>query len=142
MLTMMQHLDKELLQMSNKMMTYNECRRFIDKNHPWFAYANTFSKFVHDVHEEQERARRKFPEGDRLLGAVMEEVGEVAQALLKIKEAGLSPENVYLECVQAASTLYRLASEGEPEYGYEGMKCAYNGCKQPTTGGPCHLCYE
>lgn len=108
----------------------------------YYEYTNSFNKFCKDVFEEQKRAAIKFPEGEKLLGALMEEVGEVAKALLKITESGESPQNVYDELVQAASTAYRLAALGEPDYNYQGMKCEYNGCSRPALGGPCILCYE
>lgn len=101
-----------------------------------------FLKFVHDVDAEQQRAAAKFPKADKLLGALAEEFGELAEALLKITESGESPENVYTEAVQVAATVYRLAALGEPTYEYKGMKCVHLGCKQPVTGGPCVLCYE
>jgi len=103
---------------------------------------NNFDKFTADVKAEQARAAEKFPKPDRLLGALMEEVGELAQALLKIQECGESPQRVYDEAVQVASTAFRLAALGEPDYKYLGMKCGYLGCTQTAIGGPCALCYE
>jgi hypothetical protein len=94
------------------------------------------------MYAEQDRAAKKFPAGKRLLGALMEEVGELAQALLKIKECGGPADHVYDEAVQVAATAYRLATLGEPTYGYEGTKCHYAGCDAPASGGPCALCYE
>ena len=108
----------------------------------FYEYQNNFLKFTLDMHAEQKRANDKFPEAKRLLGALMEEVGELAEALLKIDESGESPENVYKEAIQVASTAYRLAVSGEPDYNYKGTKCQYAGCQQPATGGPCPLCYE
>ncbi len=108
----------------------------------FYEYGNTFFKFTSEMYDEQKRAQNKFPNNSRLLGALMEEVGELAQALLKIKESGESPENVYKEAIQVASTAYRLAISGEPDYDYEGTRCHHLGCKQPVTGGPCPLCYE
>lgn len=99
-------------------------------------------KFLFDVAMENQRAREKFPRGANLDTALMEEVGELAQALLKIKESGWSPEQVYKEAVQVASTAMRVAVEGCPEHDYRGVKCGFGGCKQPATGGPCALCYE
>ena len=108
----------------------------------FFEYQNTFFKFCTDMFEEQKRAQKKFPHNKHLLGALVEKVGELAEALLKIEESGESPQRVYDEAIQVASTAYRLAASGDPEYGYEGMKCQYNGCTQITTGGLCPLCYE
>lgn len=108
----------------------------------WSEYGNTYYQFAEKVYAEQKRASEKFPDNKRLLGALVEEVGELAKALLKIKESGEPPKNVYDEAVQVASTAYRLAAEGEPDYGYEGTKCHHAGCFNPTQGGPCELCYE
>lgn len=112
------------------------------KGMQYFEYQNCFKKFCADMFEEQKRATEKFPGSDRLLGALMEEVGELVRALLKIQESGESSQRVYDEAIQVASTAYRLAREGEPDYKYEGMKCHYNGCQQVVIGGPCCLCYE
>ena len=108
----------------------------------FYEYGNTYFKFVTDMYDEQERATAKFPKADRLLGALVEEVGELAQALLKIQESKESPQAVYDEAVQVAATAYRLAVLGEPDYKYAGTKCHYQGCTQVTVGGPCALCYE
>ena len=108
----------------------------------FYDYQNNFLKFTTEMYEEKKRAEQKFPQCERLLGALVEEVGELAEALLKIKESGGSPQRVYDEAIQVASTAYRLATQGEPDYGYEGTKCHYQGCKKPAIGGPCPLCYE
>lgn len=108
----------------------------------WFEYQNTSFQFLNNVEKEVGRAREKFPEGKRLLGALMEEVGEAAQALLKIEEDGGDPQNVYDELVQVAAMALRLAVEGEPDYGYAGTKCHYAGCTQNAHGRPCAICYE
>lgn len=99
-------------------------------------------KFLTDVKAEYGRATAKFPENKKLDAALMEEVGELAKALLHIQEKGASAANVYEEAVQVATVAMRIAVEGSPEHGYEGMKCGYLGCAQVTVGGPCALCYE
>ena len=116
-------------------------RKEINMAH-WSTYTNRYYGFAEHVYAEQRRAAEKFPKPDRLLGALMEEVGELAQALLKIKESGESSQRVYEEAVQVASTAYRLATVGEPDYGYEGTKCDAAGCSQSAIGGPCPVCYE
>lgn len=108
----------------------------------WYEYANHDFQFADRMVKEARLARLKFPGGKQLLGALMEEVGEVAKALLKIQEAGDSPQCVYDELVQAAAMCLRLATEGEPEYGYEGVKCHHMGCRGPALRPPCELCYE
>lgn len=99
-------------------------------------------QFIRNWSLEVDKAQNKFPANRRLLGALMEEVGELAEALLKINESGESPQNVYDEAIDVAAVAYRIAVEGCPEYDYEGIKCSYTGCKQPAIGGPCVLCYE
>lgn len=99
-------------------------------------------KFLLEVAKENERAREKHPLGENLDTALMEEVGELAEALLKIRESGWSPQEAYKEAVQVASTAMRIAVEGCPHHGFNGSKCGYGGCSQPAIGGPCALCYE
>lgn len=108
----------------------------------WSEYSNTFYQFAENVYAEQKHAAEKFPNGNNLLAALMEEVGELAEALLKIQESGESPENVYKEGVQVAATVYRLLALGEKTFEYTGVKCHFAGCGQPVTGDPCPMCYE
>lgn len=103
---------------------------------------NYKEKFIKDLKEEHEKATTKFPQNRKLDAALMEEVGELAQALLHIQEKGGSQLNVYKEAVQVATVAMRIAIEGCPEHDYKGMKCHYMGCDQPTSTGPCALCYE
>ncbi len=111
---------------------------------------NLQKKFFTDVEGEMERARAKFPGSDKMIVAIQEELGELAQACLKITEDGDLPQSellgkyqrVYDEAVQVAATAARLAIEGDLSMGYPGMKCHYKGCTQPAVGGPCGLCYE
>lgn len=104
--------------------------------------SNNVNSFAIHMADEYKRANDKFPKGNRLLGALMEEVGELAEALLKIDESGDDPQKVYNEAVQVASTAMRLAIQGESDYNYSGTRCHYSGCKQNCHGGPCALCYE
>jgi len=108
----------------------------------FWKHGNSFFTFTVRMCAEYQRAEQKFPEGKRLFGALSEEVGEVARALLKIEESGESPQNVYDELIQVAATAYRLATIGDPSYGYEGTKCHHQGCSQNTARPPCALCYE
>lgn len=99
-------------------------------------------KFLDDLKKEYRRATEKFPGGNKLDAALMEEVGELAKALLHIQEKGASPADVYMEAVQVATVAMRIAVQGSPEHGYAGMKCGFLGCDQVTVGRPCALCYE
>lgn len=65
-------------------------------------------KFLRDLLEELNRARLKHPDAFGLLAALMEEVGEIAKAMLDE-----SKQNVRAEAMQAASTAWRLAVEGD-----------------------------
>lgn len=65
------------------------------------------------IAEELKRARSLHPGNAQLLGALMEEVGEVANALL---EHGSGSDQVREECVQVATVAIRIAEEGDPAY--------------------------
>lgn len=75
------------------------------------------STFLSDVQNEVTRARIKFPDSKHLLAALMEEVGELANALLEEEYGrGVTSEMVYREAVQVAVVAMRLAEEGEPSF--------------------------
>ncbi len=75
------------------------------------------SEFLDDVAIEVQKARAKFPNGRHLLPALMEEVGELANALLEQEYGhGVSSEDVYREAVQVATAAMRIAEEGEPVF--------------------------
>lgn len=82
--------------------------------------------FKHNVIEEYERAKAKFPDSVCSLAALMEEVGELANALLELqfaakKAGGTLPEDeraafdaaIYKEAVQVAVMAARVALEGD-----------------------------
>lgn len=87
------------------------------------------AKFLNDVVAEVDRAREKFPSNRHIMGAMHEEVGEVAKAMLerdyKATDMPVSSHNfgldmeVYVECIQAAAMLLRVATEGDPDYLYQ-----------------------
>jgi len=84
------------------------------------------ARFYLDVSVELVRARNKFPEGRHRLAAMMEEFGEVANAILErnyLTDASVRAVDhdchVWDECVQAAVMAMRLAVEGDPEFQYE-----------------------
>ena len=64
------------------------------------------------VRTEVEQARHKFPRPDLLLTALVEEVGELAQALLQHG----SGELVEREAIQVAAVAIRILEEGDPIY--------------------------
>ncbi len=84
--------------------------------------------FIHAVADEVTRARQKFPNNKHMLAALVEEVGEVANALLERDYCEGEPTNasehlthdrhVWKECVQAAAMCVRVATEGDPSFQY------------------------
>lgn len=99
---------------------------------------------------ELERATEKFPKPEHTTIALMEEVGELAQALLHLKEKADNTlttqmnlrENVYKEGTQVIAMVLRILTEGDQSIRHKGSYCSYAGCKQKHIGGPCALCYE
>lgn len=65
--------------------------------------------FLTDVQQELYRARVKFPHSGAAAVALMEEVGELAKALLQE-----SQESIYAEALQVAAMAARCALEGDP----------------------------
>jgi len=68
--------------------------------------------FLNEVTQELARARIKFPSQPRYLtlAALMEEVGELAQAALQHRES-----SVYGEAIQVAVMAMRVAIDTNPE---------------------------
>jgi len=112
--------------------------------------SNRDNLFITLMHDELVKARAKFPDSKKMLAAITEELGELAEALLKLTEDGELDrgehnnrrQNVYDEAIQVATTALRLAVEGDETMEYEGARCSFGGCKQPAMGGPCPTCYE
>lgn len=65
-----------------------------------------------DVRREVERARSKFPGNHKLLAALMEEVGELAQAMLQKKD----PHDIAKEAIQVAAVAIRILEEGDADF--------------------------
>ncbi len=61
---------------------------------------------------EVTRARRKFPGSRFMLAALMEEVGELAQAILQKKPRG----EIQKEAIQVACCATRIFEEGDPSF--------------------------
>lgn len=74
--------------------------------------------FLSDILTESDRAIRKHPTNKNLLPALMEEVGELANALLEL-ENNSDPKYVYEEAVQVAALAMRIAISEVPECGYK-----------------------
>lgn len=69
-------------------------------------------EFLDDVRNEAFSASDKFPYPNPNLAALMEEVGELAQAMLQNKPWG----DIYKEAVQVATMAMRCALEGDPQF--------------------------
>lgn len=70
-----------------------------------------------EIDAELERARARFPMPNPTFCALVEEIGELAQALLKCKPG--SPEHskrVYEEAVQCAVMAIRVLEEGDKDH--------------------------
>ena len=70
-----------------------------------------------EISAELERARAKFPMPNPTFVALVEEVGELAQALLKCKPGDRdSSIRVYEEAVQVATMAIRVMEEGDRDF--------------------------
>lgn len=70
--------------------------------------------FMRLLEAELARAREKFPSSRCSLAALTEEVGELAQAVLKHAVGKWPRERVLEEAVQVAAMAMRVAIEGDP----------------------------
>ena len=74
--------------------------------------------FCCEMNKERVRAKIKHPSNKNLIPALMEEVGELANALLEL-ENNADPVYVYHEAVQVATLAMRIALGEVPECGYK-----------------------
>jgi hypothetical protein len=72
--------------------------------------------FMNDVVKELHRARTKFPNANLAFVALVEEVGELAQAKLKFSAGTWSHDRVWQEAVQVAAMAMRVAIEGDASF--------------------------
>lgn len=81
------------------------------------------------MEHEYDRAVKLFPGTEDMAMALMEEVGELAQALIQQKsepQKGVTHEDIWKEAVQVAVMAARIAIQGQegfpyhPESGYRG----------------------
>lgn len=71
--------------------------------------------FLEAVYDEFDRAEKKFPSTHCALAALMEEVGELAQAMLHFHLEGKGSEmQIKKEAVQVAVMAMRIALDGDP----------------------------
>lgn len=64
------------------------------------------------INKELRRARKKFPDNAKLLAALMEEVGELAKALLQRAPAS----EIEAEAIQVACVAIRIIEEGDADF--------------------------
>lgn len=71
--------------------------------------------FIEMVAMEVSRARAKFPDSRRSFAALVEEVGELAQALLHVleKPGDMNRTRIREEAIQVAAMACRVATEGD-----------------------------
>ncbi len=82
------------------------------------AESDGIDNFLSDVGAEVVRAISKFPQPNPTLAALTEEVGELAKAVLHIREGKSSDWwRVHDEAVQVATMACRVALEGDPTVG-------------------------
>lgn len=78
--------------------------------------------FLIVVAAEVREARAKFPGPNPTIAALAEEVGELAQAMLHIREGKHNDwDRVWREAVQVAAMAMRAATEGDETLGVEFM---------------------
>lgn len=73
-------------------------------------------EFIAAMQAEVINARIKFPSSALSFAALIEEVGELAKALLKLRAGKGSTDNVIAEGVQAAVMVMRLITEGDASF--------------------------
>jgi NTP pyrophosphatase (non-canonical NTP hydrolase) len=73
-------------------------------------------RFLSDVGDEVVRAREKFPSPNLVFAALVEEVGELAQAMLKRAAGKDTYEHIRSEAVQVAAMALRVAVDGDPSF--------------------------
>lgn len=73
-------------------------------------------KFLQDVLEEVRSARKRFPSPRMSMAALTEEVGELAQAMLKVAAGKWPKERIREEAIQVAGMALRVAVEGDPSF--------------------------
>ncbi len=77
-------------------------------------------QLAHEIEREITRGREKFPTNRHLHAALMEEVGEVANALLEFENGNKSRIEVRQELIQVIAVAVRLIQEGTAEFSFRG----------------------
>jgi len=79
----------------------------------------------YNLGHELRGARAKFPGHKHKFAALVEEVGELAQALIDHDRGEQTASQVYAEAVQVAAMAIRVAEEGSAEFGYKYSRQCY-----------------
>jgi len=72
--------------------------------------------FVSDMYAEVSCARAKFPSSNLVLAALTEEVGELAEAMLKVAAGKWPKSRIREEAIQVAAMALRCAVDGDPSF--------------------------
>lgn len=72
-----------------------------------------------DISKEINFARKKFPGRKYMLAALVEEVGELHQAMIDHSRGKQTSSDVYAEAIQVAAMAIRIAQEGDAEFPYQ-----------------------
>ena len=90
-------------------------------------------RFFYDLSTEFAGARAKFPQNRNQTVALMEEVGELANALLEHSYGKGTPQQVYKEAIQVAAMAMRVALEGDREFPYVYDYACYRDFQAPES---------
>jgi len=71
------------------------------------------AQFIRHLETETEKTRVAIPVNENMMVALMEEVGELAKALLQCEYENGDMQSVYGAAVQVASVALRIATEGD-----------------------------
>ena len=74
---------------------------------------------VRQIWDELASARRVFPENEHMLAALVEKVGELAQALIDHSRGSKTAPELYKEAIQVACMAIRVATEGDASFPYD-----------------------
>jgi len=74
--------------------------------------AERTNEAIYELQCELQRARKKFPDNQLMLAALMEEVGELANAIIEGKDW-------QAEALQVACVAIRIVTEGDSTHGLE-----------------------
>lgn len=99
-------------QMCEEPMRENPIQREVDRLRNEFCDRLPRQRNLDEICAEVGRARTKFPDNQKLLAALMEEVGELAAAMLQRKD----PAAVRKEAIQVAAVAVRLIEEGDSDF--------------------------